>query len=403
MIIFTQNLETLYFLREELGKYYGDDAIVTIKGGPLDEKIAACESFWDENGARFLISTSAGGEGINLQVCRILFNYDLPWNPMAVEQRIGRIHRYGQQETAQVYNLVATDTIEEQVYSILEQKLHEIAATIGKVDPATGEVTEDFRSEILGFLGSALNYNEIYKEALVNRDYNRTEKEIFEALRQAEEASDALRKLTQDLSAFNLTNYLELKGKFTLDDLRLFCEKAILRIGGSFIPSGDLVNIMTPPVLLDYPKMSSHYDNVTFSRKTATRKKGVDLLGIGHPLIDALLGYLKSEKFSGDILITGHANFAGNFSVRFLFRMEFKDNTFKELYKEFPLNGAERINDLNCLKKNGWKTSPDNNWNENIQDQCDTLVKHHEAYLRSENEGVVNIRSKCVGISNLMT
>jgi SNF2 family DNA or RNA helicase len=163
MIIFTQYLETLYFLREELGKYYGDDAIVTIKGGPLDEKIAACESFWDENGARFLISTSAGGEGINLQVCRILFNYDLPWNPMAVEQRIGRIHRYGQQETAQVYNLVATDTIEEQVYSILEQKLHEIAATIGKVDPATGEVTEDFRSEILGFLGSALNYNEIYK------------------------------------------------------------------------------------------------------------------------------------------------------------------------------------------------------------------------------------------------
>src|SRR4030043_801222 len=247
MIVFTQYLETLYFLKEQFGQSYGNDKIAAIKGGPLEDKIAATESFWDEHGAQFLLSTSAGGEGINLQVCRILFNYDLPWNPMAVEQRIGRIHRYGQQETAQVYNLVAEGTIEEQIYSILEQKLLEIASTIGKVDSVTGEVKEDFRLEVLGFLGSALNYNEIYKEALVNRDYNRTEKEIYEALRQAEEASDALRKLTQDLSTFNLASYLELKGKYTLDDLRIFCEKAIVRLGGSFIPSGDIVNIITPP------------------------------------------------------------------------------------------------------------------------------------------------------------
>jgi len=57
---------------------------------------------------------TAGGEGINLQVCRVLFNYDLPWNSMAVEQRIGRIHRYGQQETAQVYNLPACRKLESQ-------------------------------------------------------------------------------------------------------------------------------------------------------------------------------------------------------------------------------------------------------------------------------------------------
>jgi superfamily II DNA/RNA helicase len=121
----------------------------------LEDKIASCESFWDEDGAQFLISTSAGGEGINLQVCRILFNYDLPWNPMAVEQRIGRIHRYGQTETVQVYHLVAEETIEEKVYAILEEKLFEIAMTIGKVDAVTGGVSEDFRSEILGYLGSS--------------------------------------------------------------------------------------------------------------------------------------------------------------------------------------------------------------------------------------------------------
>ena len=71
---------------------------------------------------------------------------------MAVEQRIGRIHRYGQTDTVQVYNLVAEDTVEERIYSLLEEKLLEIAQTIGKVDPVTGQVVEDFRSEILGFL-----------------------------------------------------------------------------------------------------------------------------------------------------------------------------------------------------------------------------------------------------------
>ena len=90
-VIFTQYRDTLEFLREELGSIFGPQRIATIKGGPLEDKISAVESFWEDEGARFLISTSAGGEGINLQIGRILFNYDLPWNPMAVEQRIGRI------------------------------------------------------------------------------------------------------------------------------------------------------------------------------------------------------------------------------------------------------------------------------------------------------------------------
>jgi superfamily II DNA/RNA helicase len=180
MIIFTQYLETLYFLQDEIGKYSDPKKIAIIKGGPLENKIASCESFWDEDGAQFLISTSAGGEGINLQLCRILFNYDLPWNPMAVEQRIGRIHRYGQTETVQVYHLVAEETIEEKVYAILDKKLFEIAMTIGKADPVTGSVSEDFRSEILGFLGSSTNYTFLYREALLYRNYERTEQEITE-------------------------------------------------------------------------------------------------------------------------------------------------------------------------------------------------------------------------------
>lgn len=162
-IIFTQYRETLEFLRIELAKIYGADKIATIKGGPLDDKIEAAERFWDENGAKFLISTSAGGEGINLQCARVLFNYDLPWNPRAVEQRIGRIHRYGQKEVAQVYNLIAEDTVEERIYALLTEKLQSVAKAIGKTDRETGEPLEDFRLDILGFLGSNPNYQQLFQ------------------------------------------------------------------------------------------------------------------------------------------------------------------------------------------------------------------------------------------------
>ena len=128
-VIFTQYVETLNFLKEKLENIYGFDKVALIKGGPIDNKIEAKEKFWDEDGAQFLICTSAGGEGINLQVGHILFNYDLPWNPMAVEQRIGRIHRYGQKETSQVYNLVAEDTVEEKIYQLLNSKLKRNSST----------------------------------------------------------------------------------------------------------------------------------------------------------------------------------------------------------------------------------------------------------------------------------
>lgn len=75
-----------------------------LKGGDHGAKVAAERRFKRPDGPRVLISTAAGREGINLQLARVLFNHDLPWNPMDLEQRIGRIHRYGQAYTAQVYN-----------------------------------------------------------------------------------------------------------------------------------------------------------------------------------------------------------------------------------------------------------------------------------------------------------
>ena len=302
-IIFTQYRETLEFLRIELAKIYGTDKIATIKGGPLEDKIEAAERFWDENGAKFLISTSAGGEGINLQCARVLFNYDLPWNPMAVEQRIGRIHRYGQKEVAQVYNLIARDTVEERIYGLLTDKLQAVARAIGKTDRETGEPLEDFRLDILGFLGSNPNYQQLFKQALLDKDYQRTARQIEEMMQQAQQARTALMELSQDLTYFNLEHYRRISGRFSLRQLGVWCRDAVIRLGGTVLPVGEFWQILTPDCLKTFSQVASKYDFVTFDRELAMRKKKCELMGVGHPFIDALIAYLQNAPFSGDATI----------------------------------------------------------------------------------------------------
>ena len=165
IVIFATYLGTVDLLANQIEQVYPGQGVVVLRGGDHGAKVAAERRFKAKNGPRVLVCTAAGREGINLQFARILFNFDLPWNPMDMEQRIGRIHRYGQAHTAQVYNLVLSDTIEGRIFLLLDDKLTEIARTLGKVD-AQGNVAEDLRSQILGQLSERLNYDRLYQEAL---------------------------------------------------------------------------------------------------------------------------------------------------------------------------------------------------------------------------------------------
>ena len=405
-IIFTQYRETLEFLCEELGKLYGAATIVTVKGGPLDEKIAAVESLWSPNGAQFLISTSAGGEGINLQTAHILFNYDLPWNPMAVEQRIGRIHRYGQQDTVQAYNLVAEDTVEEQIYNLLEDKLLGIASVIGKVDPVTGQVVEDFRSEILGFLGSSPNYQDLYRKALVDRDYRRTEREITEALEKARSASEALRTLTQDLNAFNLEHYRTLRGDFTLDDLRVFVEKAIIRLGGAILPDDDFYRIETPEVLWANGNLARTYRDVTFDRALAMRRRKAQLLGLGHPLVDALIDYLQGPQHRGEVTALPASTQDDHvLSIRCLIQMDLENGKRRKAYQDIRLSGdgswtvANPRADVEQLAMLDASPSSIGFANSEMREHSKTILGSLEASWRADIDGVITVRASIHGLT----
>lgn len=410
MVIFTQYRETLEFLKEELNRLYGEKKVAALKGGPLEDKIAAVEVFWEPDGAQFLVSTSAGGEGINLQVCHILFNYDLPWNPMAVEQRIGRIHRYGQSDTVQVYNLVAEDTVEERIYSLLEEKLLDIARTIGKVDKVTGAVVEDFRTEILGFLGSAPNYQDLYKKALIDKDYQRTEKEIVEAIGKARQASEALRYLAQDLESFNFGRYRNMKGPFNLEDLKFFVERGILRLGGAFIPRGDVFYIETPGVLHQYSNISPRYENVVFDWKLAMRKRKAELLGIGHPLVDALIEHFKGPLFPGEVSIGGITPEGCPTCVRCVFTVNLEEGHKKVFYKGFRLSKDGKLagflprDDMESLAS--LRNRPKHPDFENttliparLKERIVSIITEEEARLRAKFDNVLSINSKVVGVN----
>lgn len=148
LIIFTEHKDTLRYLAEKIRSLFGDDkAVVTIHGGMLrDERRKVEELFKQDKDTRILIATDAAGEGINLQRAHLMVNYDLPWNPNRLEQRFGRIHRIGQTEVCHLWNLVAKETREGQVFQRLLDKLEEEREALGgKVFDILGKITFDNR------------------------------------------------------------------------------------------------------------------------------------------------------------------------------------------------------------------------------------------------------------------
>jgi SNF2 family DNA or RNA helicase len=146
IIIFSEHKNTLNYLHAKVGGVLGSqESIVIIHGGThRDERLKIQALFRSDPEIRVLIATDAAGEGVNLQCANLMVNYDLPWNPNRLEQRFGRIHRIGQQEVCHLWNLVAKETREGDVYFRLLEKLRvESEALHGRVFDILGEVFED--------------------------------------------------------------------------------------------------------------------------------------------------------------------------------------------------------------------------------------------------------------------
>jgi len=306
VLIFTEYRRSQEFLKEQLEKWYGAGSVVLINGDmKLEGKTPDAESkqhsqrvFREEPSVRFLVSTEAGGEGINLQFCYILVNYDLPWNPMRYEQRIGRVYRYGQEKVVQIYNLRAKDTIEDTVRSYFEQRLRVAGEALSKV---TGEDAEELIASLNSELGAEFEPDEIYTKALVEGSLNKqTKEEIQDAVKRAQKAYEiATQSLFRDVSSYSFDSYQkQLASPLGLKDLEEFTLKYLARERRQVQRKDGFYKFLTPGKLLEQG-LDERYKMVTFDRATAIRNSQAQFFALGHPFVDAMLRHVGSYDFGG--------------------------------------------------------------------------------------------------------
>jgi HKD family nuclease/ERCC4-related helicase len=325
ILIFTEYRETQRYLVSQLERKYGKGSVVVIHGGMKlerrEEDEQDTETIWapfakdgatvapttkrtsqrlfrDHDKVRFLVSTEAGGEGINLQFSHICINYDLPWNPMRVEQRVGRVYRFGQEKVVQVYNFLNKGTIEDLVQSYFENRLDRAVTAIAKV---TGEDPEEIKGTLNGQLESEIDPTRIYQRAMVEGDLNKqTQKEITEAVERAKRAYEiATQTLFKDVSSYSFDNYKrELATDLTLNDLRRFTERFLVAHHRQIQRKEPFLDFLVPEVL-KFSGLPERYRNATFDREGAIRHADAEFLALGHPFIDAILTYVGSYDFGG--------------------------------------------------------------------------------------------------------
>lgn len=186
VIIFTEFVATQTYLQELL---VNRDYTVTILNGgmSIDERNAAMQEF--KTSTSIFISTDAGGEGLNLQFANIIINYDLPWNPMKIEQRCGRVDRIGQQRDVHIYNFIVGETVENRVREVLEEKLSVILKEMGV----------DKYSDVLDSEVAECDFTDVYMRSIghasqVEKNLYPVETEMKQQLTNAQKYKDVIRE-----------------------------------------------------------------------------------------------------------------------------------------------------------------------------------------------------------------
>ncbi|PSR33883.1 MAG: helicase [Sulfobacillus benefaciens] len=185
-LIFTEFLPTQSMLARVLTGY---GYRVSVLNGQMDmgERLSVQEAF--RHHSQFLISTDAGGEGLNLQFAHVVINYDLPWNPMRIEQRIGRVDRIGQRHMVRAFNFVIADTVEYRVHEVLLEKLQRILEELGI----------DKLGDVLDSTGLDVDYQGLYVSALI--DPERADSKLSQWVEEVRETADQSIKLNQSIEA----------------------------------------------------------------------------------------------------------------------------------------------------------------------------------------------------------
>lgn len=230
LVIFTEHKDTLLYLEQRLSNS-GGYKVATIHGGKnVDERREAQWAFAKPD-TQILIATDAAGEGINLQFCRLLINWDIPWNPNRLEQRMGRIHRYGQKKDVLVFNMVASNTKEGKVLERLLTKLDIIREGMG--DDRVYDVIQDVLEGVSldAIINSVFNGKETDLDKFLSQDDEVLKMKFTEKIN---EQKDKLAHSTVDFKDARTLKENSDEKRLQPIYIRLFFEKAFKNLGGVF-------------------------------------------------------------------------------------------------------------------------------------------------------------------------
>lgn len=303
-----------------------------------EQRRRAIEHF--ESEGRFLVSTEAGGEGFNLQRrCHIMVNYDQPWNPMRLVQRVGRLYRYGQESTVVVFNLRTQGNIDDLILAHMYDKLQSVARHMASVSE---EYKEGLQEDILGEIAGFLDVGVILEESR-HVSVERSQERIDEALERARQAAKRQDDLLRFASGFDARS---MNQELPMDDRHLpaFIEGMLRATGGEVrtkMHGAQVWEISLGERVSERLKTRQVY-RVAFNRRAANLHRA-ELLDNGHPLLEFYFREAQHYNFQGQVgNITLPVTMLGCSELRW---QDEGGKTMRESYRVFAqVGGAWQVN-----------------------------------------------------------
>lgn len=306
VLLFTEYKATQALVFAALEKRYGAGTVGFINGedrlvfGKVDgaERVLvrrreSAASDFNAGHTRFLISTEAGGEGIDLQErCATLVHVDLPWNPMRLHQRVGRINRYGQTRPVSVYLMRNPQTVEARIWQLLEEKLSRIQSALS----ASMEEAEDITQLVIGMAGSRF-FDEVFAEGIAEHPEGLSS--WFDTRTQrfgGQDAVEIVRQLVGSVARYDFQSVGEEVPRLDLPALEPFFRNAMHYNGRRVTRSESGLSVATPENWRGSLDFKPRYDNLVFDRQISRAQPLNQLLGVGHPLIDRAVAELSAES-----------------------------------------------------------------------------------------------------------
>lgn len=309
VLLFTEYKATQSLMLSSLMQRFGDSCVTFINGDnravevvdstrncrSLHEKRETAAKKFNAGEVQYLVSTEAGGEGIDLQErCHTLIHVDLPWNPMRLHQRVGRLNRYGQIHPVEVVSLRNPDTIESRIWNILDDKIRDITLALGQVM----DEPEDLFQLVLGMTSPAI-FRDLFSGASnVPEDSLSDWFDETTASFGGQDVIDAVRDLVGNCDKFDFEQASSQIPPLDLPDLQPFFV-SMLKLNNRRVEAATQgITFKTPDPWRTEPGIRSSYNGLVFDREASRHERLGAVLGVGHKLVNQAMHQAKEYDVS---------------------------------------------------------------------------------------------------------